>query len=203
MTNEASNLIFSGSRNWTIAVPIVWGYCFPGWRPIWPPKHKNGYISAHWLGFTAILAAILKSNIPKLLPLRSFDSLTLRVLHSTTHLSLYHISELSYTHFCVLEATLAAILDSTISTLLPLQYFDSLTLKILHSEDQDQDFKKSQIADTGYSEALRTKLLLAWRSDWSQVEIQKDWAGRQSDGHVEWRLELMPATAARVVRGRG
>ena len=88
MTNEVSNLIFSGSRNRTIAVRIVWKYCFPRWRPILPPKHKNGYISAHGLGMTAILAAILESNILTLLPLRSLDSLTLSVLNSTLHLSL-------------------------------------------------------------------------------------------------------------------
>ena len=43
--NEVTILIFSKSKNRFLAVAIVWECYFPRWRPIWPPKHKNRYIS--------------------------------------------------------------------------------------------------------------------------------------------------------------
>src|SRR5688572_29688167 len=52
MANEVSNIIFSRSRNRFIVVAIESECHYPRWRPIWPPTHKNRYISAHkaWIG---------------------------------------------------------------------------------------------------------------------------------------------------------
>ena len=95
-----SNVIYSGSRNRKIAVTIVWKCYFPRWRPIWPSTLSYGLRYSHFCALVAILAAILESNIPTLLRLRYFDSLTPKILNSTLHLPLYLIYELRYTYFC-------------------------------------------------------------------------------------------------------
>ena len=92
------------------------------------PKHRNLYIWAHILLLAAILASILKNNVPILLPLRESDLLTLTVSNLTLHLLFKLNLELRYAYF-----VLADILESNTRTLLVLRAMDSFTLKLLNS----------------------------------------------------------------------
>ena len=46
-TNLVSITMYSWTRNPLLAFSILATFCFPRWRPIWPPNHNNSHISAH------------------------------------------------------------------------------------------------------------------------------------------------------------